>query len=390
MTSAARPRPTLRVVYALLVLAMAGAWLVSAGLPAAAAQDWSVRSPSPGEVVTGPFDIHAEVVSFQDQQIDAVRSRFRLGDQAVGEVRNLQRRGESEDATLPGQKRSTWSGSTSVSGLPNGTYVVEVSVVNSLYPNGSAWRGHEVVVDVPPTATLEIARVADADARKVELRWARSTAPDHVRYVVQRARSGGGFTDVHTEGPVDTTTHVDTVPEHGDYQYRLKVVRLGADGSERQAVSQPRSVSVKPGASGRPENEPQPGSPGDDDDAPGDGDASPGGSRPAPPQLSGRSSSAPSTTSARSQRPNVAPPPNPNSTFEERLDYGELPEWANESADPESMADAGAGAASGDAGTLTVFGGQDMTADQVLKPVAGGLVLTLFGLHIVRFLRTSP
>lgn len=391
MTAAAvLPRPARRVLYGLLGLALSAGWLVAAALPAAGAQDWGVQSPGPGQVVDGAFIIEAYVVTFADQRVDQVRYQFRRDAHVVGGG-ILEPQGGSQTAPLPGQTRTTWQGRGDVSGLPNGTYVVEVSVVNAMYPEGSPWRGHEFVVDVLPTASLEVVRVADAAARKVEVRWARSTAPDHVRYVVERAGPEGGFAEVRSIDTSDTTVHLDIVPEYGDYRYRVKVVRMAADGTEHEAVSEPRSISVQPDSSGRPESGGEPDGPLGERTEPPAGDPA-GEAAPGPatntPRLSATSpsGSSPSTTSARSQRPNVAPPPNPNTTFEERLDYGvPLPEWEGEE-DPDVLADAGGSA---DGGTLTVFGDQDIDAGQALKPVAGGLVLTLFGLHIVRFLRTE-
>lgn len=391
MTTAAAPRPAVRVMYGLLALALLSGWLLAAALPVGAAQEWGVESPGAGEVVADAIMVRAYVVTFQEQRIDAVRSRLRRGDQPVGEVRNLSPRGSSQDAMLPGQTRSTYEGASNLSAMPNGRYVVEVSVVNNIYPDGSPWRGHEIILDAPPTAKIETVRVADPAARTVEVRWVRSTAPDHVRYVVQRAGPGGDFADVHTATASDAVTHVDTVPEHGEYRYRVRVVRMAADGTEREAVSEPRSVSVQPDASGRPETGEEP--EGSEEPAPTGGEATPGGSGPgtAAPRLTNPAPSGganPSTTSRRSQRPNVAPPPNPNTTFEERLDYGvELPEWeTEEGAEAPEVADA----SPSDGGTLTVFGGEELSTDQAVVPVAAGLVLTLFGLHIVRFLRTDP
>lgn len=391
MSRAALLPPARRAASGLLALALACAWLVAASLPAAAAQDWGVTSPRAGEKLTGAsFTTEAHVTTLVEQPVEAVRSRFRPADQPVGEVRNLERQGESQDANLPGQTRTTWQGPVTLSGLPNGTYVLEVSVVNTLYPDGSPWRGHEVVVDVPPTARLETVRVTDAEARKVEVRWVRSSAADHVRYVVQRAAGGGRFSDVHSVSPAESTVHVDTVPEHGDYRYRIQVVRLAADGSERTAVSDARSVSVRSDASGRPESGEEPDGPlGDRSPVPDEEVAAPppSSSGTTTPRLSTRSPAASQPApGGRGQRPTVTPPPNPNTTFEERLDYGvPIPEPEPE---PEADVLAEAGGSS-DAGTLTVFGGESSNAEQALKPVAGGLVLTLFGLHIVRFLRTE-
>lgn len=382
------PHPAVRAVYGLLALAVGAGWLVAAALPAQAALAWGVESPGAGSVVEGSFTITAYVESFQDESVDAVRSRFRRGDQPVGDVRNMQRQGESSDARRPGVRRSTWTTEASVGSMPNGRYVVEVSVVNGVYPDGSPWQGHEVVIDSPPTAHLETVRVANADRREVEVRWVRSTAPDHVRYVLQRA-AGGDFADVRTFPTSDTTSYVDTVPDYGEYRYRVKAVRMAADGSEREAVSDPRSVNVQPTSSERPENED-----GEPDGPLGNRGENPDPASPAPsdsgasaPRLStsspGGGGGGGGNTSGRANSPSVQPPANANNTFEEYLDYGvPPPEW--EEAEDEDDSDVVAGAE--DPGTLTVFGDGGIDRERVLVPVAGGLVLTLFGLHIVRFL----
>lgn len=383
--AAALPHPALRVLYGALALALAAGWLVAAALPADAA-DWSLQSPAAGAVVTGGhIDVAASVTHFPEEGIETVEARLRRGDSEIVRV-GLGQRGAVEGTPIPGQQRSTWQGSISTRGLANGTYALEVLVTSSNPLSPGGWRGHQIVVDQAPIARLELVRVADADARTVELRWASSSAPDHVRYVLQRAHGAAAFVDVHTATAVGASGHIDTVPEYGEYRYRIKVVRKAADGSEREALSEQRTVEVTPTASGRPETggEPEGSDPGE-----GAAELSGDGSGTTAPRLSG--SRPPSSTSGRSQRPNVAPPPNPNSTFRERLDYGELPDWVGEGGERVEAEDPQvAGAAGDDGGTLTVFGGEDGGIEQMLKPVAGGLVLTLFGLHIVRFLRESP
>lgn len=391
--AAVLPHPALRLLYGALALALAAGWLVAAALPAGAAEA-SLQSPVAGAVITGgQIDITASVTNFAEEGIETVEARLRRGDSEVVRV-GLDQRGAVEEAPLPGQQQSTWQGSVSTRGLANGTYMVEVSVTSSNpLSSGGGWRGHQIVVNQPPIARLELARVADRDARTVELRWASSSAPDHVRYVLQRAHGAAAFVDVHTATAVGASGHIDTVPEYGEYRYRIKVVRKAADGNEREAVSEERTVQVTPSASERPETGDEPEGRDTDEPEAGPSGAGSGPSAPGPsaPDLSGRSSRPPSTTSGRSQRPNVAPPPNPNSTFEERLDYGELPDWVGEEGERAPAEDPQvAGAAGDDGGTLTVFGGEDGGTEQILKPVAGGLVLTLFGLHIVRFLRESP
>lgn len=392
------PSAASRVLYALCALALASGWLVTAALPAQAALAWGVDSPGANQSVSDSVTITAFVESFQEESVDAVRARFRRGEQPVGEVRNMQHQGDTADARRPGVRRSTWTTQANVGSLPNGRYVVEVSVVDRLYPEGSAWQGHEIVIDSPPTARLETVRVADPAKREVEVRWLRSSAPDHLRYVLQRADGDGAFSDVRTFPTVDATSYVDTVPEYGEYRYRVTSVRQAADGGEREAVSEARSVSVQPDSSGRPEDDDGEldGPLGERADNP-DGPAAPPSEsgQPTTPRLSSNPSSGaagggPSASNRRAQQPSVSPPNNPNSTFEQYLDYGvPLPEWEEEAAPvPDEGGDAVASGVD-DAGTLTVFGDQGIDRERVLVPVASGLVLTLFGLHIVRFLNAG-
>lgn len=362
----ALPHPVLRVLYGLLALALASSWLVAAAVPARAqAIDWGVDSPGPGHVIHESFTLagFAEAV----QEPDAVRARIRRPDEQV-ELRNLRLAGEPEVRGVT--RRSLWTTEVGVDSLPlNGTYLLEVQVVSPAYPDGSPWQGHQVIVDRPPVAELETLRVTDGAAGTVEVSWVRSDAQDFLRYVLQRAHGDGPFADVHTAVTADATAHVDTVPEPGDYRYRIKTVRRSADGGEREAVSRAGSVTVK---AGRTESGEQPDTAGADQRA--------GGAAAPPSAPSGRRGGSSTGSSGRARIPSQAAQERSNSTFEEQLDYGaELPEW-----DPE-----GRESALNDGGTLTVFD-RETDTETALVPVAGGLVLTLFGLHIVRFLREDP
>lgn len=364
--------PPLRALYGLFALALASSWLVTAALPAHAQTiNWGVHSPGPDHIVREPFTLAGFAEAVQDP--DAVRARIRRPDDQV-ELRNLRLAGEPEVDGVT--RRSIWTTAVGADSLPlNGTYVLEVQVVNGMYPEGSPWQGHQVIVDRPPVAELETLRVTDGNARTVEVSWLRSDAQDFLRYVLQRAHGDGSFADVHTAGTPDATTHVDTVPEHGDYRYRIKTVRRGADGGEREAVSDAASVAVKP--SGRPPGADQPPT------TPEAGDQGSGtAASPRTPPSGRRPGGASAGASGRGRIPTRAEQERSNATFEERLDYGDdVPEW-----DPEA---AGRDSALNDGGTLTVFD-RETDPQTALVPVATGLVLTLFGLHIVRFLREDP
>lgn len=364
----ARPHPLLRVPYGLLALALACSWLVSAALPAQAQTlNWGVDSPGPNHIIHGSFTFAGFVEAVREP--DAVRGRIRRPDGQV-ELRNLRLHGEPQGNVT---RRSIWTTAVDTDSLTvNGTYALEVQVVNDVYPDGSPWQGHEIIVDRPPVAELESVRVTDRNARTVEVSWLRSDAEDFIRYVLQRAQGDGPFADVHTAVTPDATTHVDTVPEDGEYRYRVKTVRRGADGGEVEAVSDAGSVAVK----GRPQR--------DENPTPGADNERSGRVAPPPPAPSTRRSGGGRSagSSGRVRVPSQADQERSNATFEERLDYGEdLPEWDPEAAGRESALNEG--------GTLTVFD-RETDTQSALVPVAGGLVLTLFGLHIVRFLREDP
>lgn len=377
MTSAVvLPRPMLRALYSLLALALACSWLVAGGLPASAqAINWGVDSPGPNHIIHDSFTLAGFAEAVQDP--DAVRARIRRPDEQV-ELRNLRLVGEPEMQGVT--RRSIWTTAVDVSSLPlNGTYVLEVQVVSSAHPEGSPWQGHQVIVDRPPVAELETLRVTDRDARTVEVSWVRSDAQDFLRYVLQRAQGDGAFADVHTAVVSDATTHVDTVPEDGDYRYRIKSVRRGADGGEREAVSGAGKVTVKAGRAARPESGEEP------DTTPGADQRTGGTAAPPSASLGRRSTGGGSAGSSRRSRvPSQAAQERSNATFEGQLDYGvEVPDWDPEAAGQERES------ALNEGGTLTVFD-RETDTETALVPVAGGLVLTLFGLHIVRFLREDP
>lgn len=380
--AAAAHHPGARLLHAALALLLAGAWLAVGARPAAAAVEWGVQSPGAGATVDGAFTLNAYVDSFADEAAQTVRARFRRGDQPVGEVLSLSQQGGGEATRLPGVQRTTWRTVANPGGMLNGTYVLEVSVTNSRYPEGSPWQGHEIVVDVAPTAKLETVRVANAAERHVEVRWQRSSAPDFRRYVLQRAAGGGSFQDVATVATSDTSTHVDTVPDYGEYRYRVKVVRSNASGGEHEAVSEPRTVSVEPDASERPETGNRP--PGERTPVtatPPEGGAAPPPRPSTPPPASGGQGGG---ATARPPRSRAAAPPGANQTFEEFLDYGELPDFTQEQPQPQVAEGAGI-----EDGTLQVFGDGESDPDRALVPIAAGLVFTLGGLHILRFLRSG-
>lgn len=305
--------------------------------------------------------------------------------------------------------------------MPNGHYTVEAQAVSSVESvdfgdelhRESDWRGHRITVDAPPPPTSVSAEVVDAEAGTVKVSWTASSVPDFRRYVVQRASAGGGFSDVHTAQDMAAASHTDTVGGDGEYRYRVRVVRDGADG-ERTSMSDPAPVSVQASPDDEETPDDDSGDPGEDGvDAEGPEDAgdsdepgSPGvtsGSADSP-QLSTRSEDAPSSESQEETRaPRTAPDPDVGTdferpsgdVFEEELDYdtpeGQPPQAAEQEGEEGDREGGGRAIPRGQAsqpegGRLTVLNGRELNSHEVLVPVAAGLVLALAGMHVRRFL----
>lgn len=422
---------TTRAATALLALALALGWLLVSAVPARAVTEWGVEQPGSGASVSEATYVRAYARSVQGEQVDGMRVRFRAeGGGQSGQVRDLSfASGQQQDA---GTQRSTWArpfdplASDWHGGgpMPNGRYTVEAQAVSSVdsvdfgdeLHRESDWRGHQITVDAPPPATSVSAQVVDAEAGTVKVSWTASSVPDFRRYVVQRAAAGGGFSDVHTAQEAGAVSHTDTVDGDGEYRYRVRVVRAGADG-ERASMSEPKPVSVQ----GSPDDdEPADGDGGDsggDGEGAGDSEGAGGSDDPGspgvtsgnadPPRLSTRNEGQPTPESQGDTRePQTAPDPDVGSdferpsgdVFEKNLDYdtpeGQPPQAAEQEGEEggrESRDGGGRSTPRGQASEpegsrLTVLNGRDLNSQEVLVPVAAGLVLTLGGMHVRRFL----
>lgn len=414
---------TARAAAGLLALTLAFGWLLVSALPARAVTEWGVEQPASGASVSEASYVRAYARSVSGEQVDGMRVRFRAeGGGQSGQVRDLSFASGQQDA---GSERSTWarpfdplaSGWHGGAPMPNGHYTVEAQAVSSVESvdfgeelhRESDWRGHRITVDAPPPATSVSAQVANAESGAVQVGWSATSVPDFRRYVVQRASAGGGFTDVHTAQDAAAVSYTDTVDGDGEYRYRVRVVRAGADG-ERASMSDPTAVSVR----AAPDEGQSPGGDGGDGqdtggpDAAGspDGPGSPGatsGSADSP-QLSTRSES-PSTSGSQgdTRAPRTAPDPEVGTdfeppsgdVFEENLDYdvpeGQRPQAAEQEGETGGSEGSRQSAPRGQAsepegGRLTVLNGRELNSEEVLVPVAAGLVLTLGGMHVRRFL----
>lgn len=414
-----------------MALTLASAWLVvTSAAPAHAVAEWGVEQPASGSTVTGATHVRAFARAVKGEQVDGMRVRFRSADGgSSGQTRDLSFTGLEQNA---GTERSTWArpfdplASDWHGGavMPNGRYVVETQAVSSVESidfgnelrRESDWRGHQITVDAPPPPTSVSAQVTDPQAGTVQVNWTASVVPDFRRYVVQRASAGGDFTDVHTTDDSAAASHTDRVDGDGEYRYRVRVVRAGAEG-ERESASEPAAVTVQdPASEGGDGEDPDGGDSADEEDEDGDpGDAGASGSPGSadPPQLSTRSEgpSGPDASDATREPRTAAGPgvdddfePPSGDVFEERLDYdvaeggrapqagGQAPQAAEQEQTPRDGRDGEQEPmpreqASGAEGSrLTIWDGRELNSQEVLVPVATGLVLILGGLHLRRFL----
>jgi hypothetical protein len=386
-----------------LAIALACGALLWNAAPAWSLAGWGIERPGAGARLASSEPV--QVVAYVDhapwEDVQRLEVRFVRGGEPAGVVRRLDPLDSREIA--PGLQRSRFAAQLAPLSAawfefrpaPNGHYGLQARVqyaVQGAHQEPSPWSdGHGLVIDVPPPRPAATAAVTDPTARTVVVSWEAVGADmsDFLRYAVERAGADGAYQTVHESADGAAQRFTDNVPADGDYRYRVTAYRAGADGGERSSPSGETSVvSVHPGAEPAPDHgggsEPGDGAAGGSDDAtggdPGQAQAGSGTSwrplqfpsrqpRPAPraPQASG---------------PRTAPE---DSTFSETLDYGEWPEeW--EVSERQVVREAGAPP---EGGTLTVFS-TELELERVLVPIAGGLVLVMFGAHLARFLRASP
>jgi hypothetical protein len=385
---------------ALLALALGLGGLLLSAVPAGALGAWGIESPAPGTRLAGPQPV--TVVAFVDhasaEEIQRVEVRFTWRGQPVGVVRRLDLLDARE--VQPGLIRSRYSGQLDpmsaswfeFRAVPNGYYQLHARVqyaVQGVNQEASPWStGSELVFDVPPPATTADASLVDPAARSVAVSWkpVGTDMADFTRYIIERAGTDGVWRVVEVTSDPSASRFTDTAPADGEYRYRVTVHRAGADDERASQPADTRAVHVRPDA--EPEPEPDPDGAGAE---PPDGGEGPGGEPPA--EGEGGEAAPPRSSSWRPwvfptrpprpgprqppAQPRAAPPP-ADSTFEEYLDYGEQ-EW--EVTERQVVREAPPGGGS----TLTVFN-QELQPEQVLVPVAGGLVLIMLGAHVVRFL----
>jgi hypothetical protein len=374
---------------------LAGGWLIGLPAPAGAVSNWGVEQPAEGTRLSAHESV--PVVAYVEhsgaETVERLDARFARNGEWVGSIRRLDSRGATE--TSPGLFRSRFDGeldplSSAWFGfepMPNGAYTLHVRAhyrVRDFDQRPTPWsEGHRLVIDAPPPPTIADASLTDPANRNVAIAWrpVGEQVPDFTRYTIERAAADGPYTILHETTHASASELTDMVPADGTYRYRITVHRRGAFTEERSSTpAETRSVSVRPDAQAAPPPDLDGDAPRSAVDSP-EGEAGRGGgsvvrrgvfspprtqSGPArPPRIGG-------------EDPRTAPRAPGDDTFEEALDYGEWPEeW--------EVSERGAARGPADSGMITIFR-RELAMEDVLVPVAGGLVLILSAAHVARFL----
>lgn len=428
------------------VLAAAG-WLLVAAAGAGAVEpgDYRVTDPPAGGQITGPIVFVATVDSGPLEQVEVVEMRLLRNGSRVGPVRAMDYAGGERNAGTSRWERglnplSSWTADGEA--MPNGPYQVEIRVISQApgQRETTNWAGHTVNVRVAPPATTVSARVVSREARTVEVSWEPVPLPDFRRYVVQRAPEQGGFTTVAELTSSNADSTVDVVPDHGTWRYRVQVVRASGNGGELSSTSAEQQIEVPEPAPPNPtnpgdtlpgEDDPDDGSgddAGDDPDggsgddsgdgvpAPGDGDQDvPGTDEPGDDGQAGdeqadedddaaagrqefgvrrgrgtspsiRSREVPAISTPDGGGESSAPPPEVDpgqQMFEEVLPYDQQPQDRQVTEVERELVDHGG---TREGGTLAIYDRELMT-EEVLQPVAAGLLLFVLAGHVLRFSR---
>lgn len=415
-----------KALRATLVVALATAVVMLPAWPAAAeVHSTGFASPRAGDVLSDPVPVEV-TITWSGQRPEHVDVRLVDADGArfpnTEPVRLTDCRGDCGDFSLS-ERKATWSGATFnpatlapfASGGPrcNGGYGMQVR------PQGAdRWGGGiGVVVSRDPSAPTDV--TATASGKQVEISWRGAPQPDVTGYTVQRRQDFTGSWDTVTEvGPQTTRVTDDDVPP-GNTQYRVATFRGdGFDGdtpvaacSDRQRdlvtaaapvtvqVAEPSRSPSDGGSSSTPDGDssgdPDGGGTGSSTDDGQGGDPAQGDDTSTSPQPSPRRR-APATSVQSGSDLDVAVPDvdtpsrsTPEEThygdgegFSEELDFGELQGQTQTSGDDEV-----AGAVSLDvpgSGTDT-----ELALRRVMAPVAGGMIMLAFGLHLRRWTRDA-
>lgn len=389
------PQPgSVRRLPAVLLAALAG--VIALALPALAVEDQRVFAPRAGATLIGDTRIVASVTAAQGETVQSVQARFLRGGAEVGRRFSL---GFAEGQPEAGESR--WAATLAPLASPaadgaamaNGSYSLQVRATTSA--GTGEWQGHDVVIDVlPPRTSVR----ANPTPEGVDVSWASVPLPDFRRYTLERALGDEGFSELITFTGADRTAHRDAAPA-GPVRYRVVVGRAAANGGELTSLSEPVEVAVPapaaPPADPAPSPAPAPPPPAQPPPAPDTGtDTASGFANPPPrPPADYAPSQLPAATSFALPPPLVtfAPPAPSEPPAPPPLDPA-APAAPADTVDAQAKAfdekatDRAPVIEEDQEGSdLAVGGGQDFAVDQVLPPVAGGLVLLLGAAHVVRF-----
>jgi hypothetical protein len=401
-------------------LVLAAGVLALAVQPAHAVNAHGIESPAAGEKVAGPVTVTAFVEAHRFEEVESVQLRLMRGGSPVGAPRGMghaggERSGDRSRWTTSLDPMASWA--TDGRPMPNGTYAfqVRVTATNPAGEEVTRWDGHDVVLDVAPPATSAQARVIDPTTRSVEISWDPTTVPDFTRYTVQRRGDGEDWADIATMTTPSTTRFVDVVPQPGAWAYRVIVGRVGGAGGERTSTSNEHVTSVDGPAAPEP-NQPLPGDPppeggsapgqapgegeGSGDGAGGDGVSEGEGTAGDGTGGSGRrfgqrpgmgtapaigSNTVPGIAAPSGQPPSTAPPQYGPGTdvFEGQLPYDVDFDEEVEVTERRTIVEPGERI---EGGTLAIHE-RELQLEQVLPPLAGGLLLFVVAGHVLRLRR---
>ncbi len=405
--------PPVRMLRALLAVAVACSWLLLTGLPAGAAiTGASVLSPAAGAVLRAAHPVEVAVdTTPPEKKRGSVRTQLYYGIVSAPEEQQYQGEPVSDKVvelqfidrtpTESGERlrfghvidphNLAWlDGATG----RNGRYTLTYTAVGET----NEYQGAvEFRLDAPPppqsapTATV----VGKPKAKRIDVAWSANAAPDLTGYTVERSRGDGAWRSVGDMVKPGTTQITDTVEKYGSYRYRVTAVRPAGDGSEelRVATSEASApVALEPPPKPPPPPPPPPDPAADDageeptesttDDDSIDTSTSHRSSGGYPSLSSGPVSSGLRTPSDDAPRaPVVTMSRGYDDTYKGPLKYNVQQEEVTERV----PIDIAQGGVTEEGGTLTVLD-RAVDRERVLPPVAGGLILVLSAAHVLRYL----
>lgn len=422
---------------ATVVVALAA---VVALVPASAAlADVTARviSPPPGSTVTQPVAVEVET-DFQrlaDRRPERVEVRLvaptgggveQLEGSQLVDLRCVQNCSDGDGTTSRWVSERPFDPATFApfggDRVCNGSHGIQARVA------GGWTSGSGFVVSAPPSAPSDVS--VDPGTARATIHWSPAPEPDVVGYTVHRREgSSGSWRTVAEVGP-GTTSVTDREAPSGRVEYRVTTFRGDGTDDDGDALSACRdedrdlhaaaapvtttivAASTEP-ADGGSSSSPEDGSstdPDGEDETPSDDDE--GGTSEDDDGTDGEDGStadgdtatpdpaprrrAPSSSGDGDPRPDVSVPQVEGSStpdeesfygegeeFSDELDFGELGSGQSGDDDVEGSVTLGV------PGGLQGAGGEHLVLDRVLKPVAGGMIMLAFALHLRRWVRET-